>query len=44
VRLLLTRLLFCLSKNHDFSSFRSWLIPVALGVIATIIYRFFLGK
>ncbi|XP_059470358.1 cytochrome b5 [Neocloeon triangulifer] len=32
------------SEDGSGSSFRSWLIPVTLGIIATIIYRFFLGK
>ncbi|KAF4513872.1 UNVERIFIED_CONTAM: hypothetical protein B566_EDAN017208 [Ephemera danica] len=29
------------SGDGDNSSWRSWLIPIALGIIATIIYRFF---
>ncbi|XP_065343642.1 cytochrome b5 [Cloeon dipterum] len=32
------------SEDGNGSSFRSWLIPVTLGIIATILYRFFMGK
>ncbi|EFN82916.1 Cytochrome b5 [Harpegnathos saltator] len=31
------------SDDNNSSSWRSWLIPIALGVLATLVYRYFIS-